>query len=454
MRSFALSELSEPLAARMLGVDAHFDAVSTDSRSIQPGELYVALSGENFDGHCFVARVSELGACAALVSRPGPFPIPVLQVDDTRRALGQLGALNRLHFTGELVAITGSCGKTTVKNMLSAILQNCGETLATAGNFNNEIGLPLTLLRLQPQHRYAVLEMGASRAGDISYLCELAQPTVTVVLNALPAHLQGFGSVDDVARAKGEILSALDGRGTAVFNADSEYAPLWRKLAGEAACLEFGFGDQAAIRAVDIETTAVNGSCFTLRSPAGELAIRLSLSGRHNIANALAAAAAALAVGASLEQVRAGLADLVAEPGRLDRFITATGATVLDDSYNANPGSTKVAIDVLAGNPGRRWLVLGAMSELGEGSASLHAEVGRYARAQGIDLLWGTGGNDAGEAVSAFGESGRYFDSRDELAAAMTSCIGAGDVVLVKGSRSAGMESVVAALRGDDGGGS
>ena len=224
MQSWALSELTEPLAARMLGVDVHFDAVSTDSRTIQSGELYVALSGENFDGHRFVAQVSELGACAAVVSQPGPFPIPALQVDDTRRALGQLGMLNRRQFGGEVVAITGSNGKTTVKNMLSAILQSCGETLATAGNYNNEIGLPLTLLRLQPQHRYAVLEMGASRAGDISYLCELAHPAVAVVLNALPAHLQGFGSVEGVARAKGEILSALGGRGTAVFNGDSEYA--------------------------------------------------------------------------------------------------------------------------------------------------------------------------------------------------------------------------------------
>jgi UDP-N-acetylmuramoyl-tripeptide--D-alanyl-D-alanine ligase len=454
MRSYTLSELTEPLAARMLGVDAHFDTVSTDSRNIQPGELYVALSGENFDGHRFVTQVTELGACGAVVSRPGPFPIPALQVDDTRRALGQLGALNRRHFSGEVVAITGSSGKTTVKNMLSAILQSRGETLATAGNFNNEIGLPLTLLRLQPQHQYAVLEMGASRPGDISYLCELAQPTVSVVLNAQPAHLQGFGCVDDVARSKGEILSALDGRGTAVFNADSEYAPLWRKLSGEAACLEFGFADQAAVRAVDIETAAVDGSSFTLRTPAGELAVRLSLSGRHNIANALAATAAALSVGASLEQVRAGLAGLVPEPGRLNKCTTATGATVFDDSYNANPGSMKAAIDVLAGSPGRRWLVLGAMGELGEGSASLHADVARYARARGIDVLWGTGGGDAREAVSAFGESGRYFENRDELAAAMTGCIGAGDVVLVKGSRSAGMETVVAVLCGEDEGGS
>ncbi len=454
MRTWALSELTEPLAARIVGVDAQFDAVSTDSRTIQAGELYVALSGENFDGHRFVARVAELDACAAVVSQPGPFPIPALQVEDTRRALGQLGALNRRHFNGEVVAITGSCGKTTVKNMLSAILQSCGETLATAGNFNNEIGLPLTLLRLLPQHRYAVVEMGASRAGDISYLCELAQPTVTVVLNALPAHLQGFGSVDGVARAKGEILAALNGRGTAVFNADSEHAPLWRKLAGEARCLEFGFGDQAAITAVDIETIAVDGSRFTLRTPAGELAIRLSLPGRHNIANALAATAAALAVGASLEQVGAGLASQVAAPGRLDTFTTKTGTTVLDDSYNANPGSVEAAIDLLADSRGRRWLVLGAMGELGEGSASLHAAVGRHARDRGIDVLWGTGGGDAREAVSAFGESGRYFDSRDELTAALTRCIGAGDVVLVKGSRSAGMETVVAALRGDNGGGS
>jgi UDP-N-acetylmuramoyl-tripeptide--D-alanyl-D-alanine ligase len=453
MRSYSLSELREPLDARVLGVDARFNAVSTDSRSIQSGDLFVALTGENFDGHRFIEQVSASGASAAVVSGAGPFPLPSLQVRDTRLALGQLGALNRLQFAGEVIAITGSSGKTTVKNMLYAILQHCGETLATAGNYNNEIGLPLTLLQLQTQHQYAVLEMGASRAGDIHYLCDLALPTVTVLLNALPAHLQGFGSVDGVAKAKGEILSALQGKGTAVFNADSEYAPLWRELAANSKSLEFGFAEDAAVRADKIESLGADGSRFLLKTPAGELEVELPLPGRHNIANALAATAAALAAGAKLEQIREGLAGLVAAPGRLHKLTTATGATVFDDSYNANPGSMRAAIDVLADTEGRQWLVLGAMGELGEASEALHAEVGRYALAQGIDKLWATGA-DAVAAVSAFGDQGRFFDTREQLSQELLNQVATGDVVLVKGSRSAAMELVIEVLRGSDGGGS
>ena len=252
MRSFSLAELVQPLQGSLLGVDATFDSVSTDSRHVQPGQLFVALRGDNFDGHRFVEVVAVEGAGAVLVSEPGGFPLPALQVSDTRLALGRLGALNRLHFDGPLVAITGSCGKTMVKNMLAAILQSCGPTLATEGNFNNEVGVPLTLLRLQAEHRYAVVEIGAARAGDISYLCGLASPDIAVLLNALPAHLEGFGNVEGVARAKGEILSALGGDGTAVFFADSEFSPLWRDLAAGARCLDFGFSGGAAVTALDI----------------------------------------------------------------------------------------------------------------------------------------------------------------------------------------------------------
>ncbi len=451
MRSFSLSELVTPLQGSLPGMDASFDAVGTDSRSIQPGQLFVALQGDNFDGHRFLADVSERGASAAVVSMAANYPLPVLQVSDTRLALGRLGALNRLHFDGELIAITGSSGKTSAKNMVAAILAQRGVTLATAGNFNNEIGLPLTLLQLQPEHRFAVLEMGASAAGDISYLCELARPTVSVLLNALPAHLQGFGDLQGVARAKGEIFSGLPVDGTAVFNADSDYASLWRELAGATPTIEFGFSASASVSARDIELDATAGSRFVLLTPRGEANICLSVPGRHNIANALAAAAAALAVGAGLAEISAGLASVTPAAGRLQSTTTACGAVVIDDSYNANPGSVKAAIDVLASAAGHRILVLGAMGELGADSEALHASVGRYARQQGLDALW-TVGADTAATVAEFGAGARVFADRTELIACLQRQLASTDVILVKGSRSAGMDLVVAALTDEAGG--
>jgi UDP-N-acetylmuramoyl-tripeptide--D-alanyl-D-alanine ligase len=445
MRSFALSELLVPLQGTLPGVDASFDAVAIDSRSIQPGQLFVALQGDNFDGHHFLADVSERGASAAVVSAPASYPLPVLQVSDTRLALGRLGALNRQYFDGELIAITGSSGKTSVKNMVAEILAQRGVTLATAGNFNNEIGLPLTLLQLRPEHRFAVLEMGASAAGDISYLCELARPTVSVLLNALPAHLQGFGNLQGVARAKGEILSGLPVDGSAVFNADSDYAPLWRELAAATRSIEFGFSASASVTARDIELNATAGSQFLLITPQGEISISLSVPGRHNIANALAAAATALAIGLDLAEIGAGLASVTPAVGRMQSKTTRRGAVVIDDSYNANPGSVKAAIDVLASAGGRRLLVLGAMGELGAESEALHASVGRYACEQGLDGLW-TVGVETAAAVAEFGAAARIFEDRTELIACLQRELGSTDVILVKGSRSAGMELVVSAL--------
>ena len=445
MRSFALSELVTPLAGSLPGMDAGFDAVATDSRLIQPGQLFVALQGDNFDGHRFVAAVCERGASAAVVSTAANYPLPVLQVGDTRLALGRLGALNRQYFDGELIAITGSSGKTSVKNMVAAILAQRGATLATADNFNNEIGLPVTLLQLRPEHRFAVLEMGASAPGDISYLCELARPAVSVLLNALPAHLQGFGSLQGVALAKAEIFSGLPAAATAVFNADSDYASLWRELAGTTGTIEFGFTAKAPVSARDIELNTPAGSRFLLLTPQGEISINLVLPGRHNIANALAAAAAALAVGTGLAEIGAGLASVTPAAGRMQSIATRSGAVVIDDSYNANPGSVKAAIDVLAAAAGHRMLVLGAMGELGADSEALHAWVGRYACEQGLDALW-TVGADTVAAVAAFGAGARIFDDRHELIACLQRELGNTDVILVKGSRSAGMDLVVTAL--------
>ena len=447
MRSFSLAELVQPLQGKLQGLDVAFDSVSTDSRAVASGQLFVALQGENFDGHSFLGAVAEEGAVAALVSAAGEFPIPALRVSDTRLALGKLAALNRTYFEGPLIGITGSCGKTSVKNMLAAILERLGPTLATAGNLNNEIGVPLTLLRLQPEHRYAVVEMGAARAGDIAYLCGLSTPGIALLLNALPAHLEGFGSVDGVARAKGEILSGLAGEGIAIFPAGTDYSQLWREQAGRAECLDFGF-DEGALRALDIRQCDATGSNFKLSTPAGSAELRLSVAGRHNIANALAAAAAAIAAGVELDDICAGLAAVQADAGRLLPLVAASGARLFDDSYNANPASVKAAIDVLAEAPGRRCLVLGTMAELGPDSERLHAEVGEYAAQKNIQALWTTGVfTDA--AAAAFGENGICFADRDALVEALLAKLGEGDTVLVKGSRSAAMEDVVAALLGE-----
>ncbi len=440
MRNLALSDVAERLAATLRGDDRQFSSVSTDSRSLRAGDLFVALEGEHFDGHDFLDAVARAGAGAALVSRPVSAPLPTLQVRDTELALGQLGALNRELFGGTLVGITGSSGKTSVKNMLAEIFANRGSTLATEGNLNNEIGVPLTLLRLEPQHRYAVIEMGAGKPGDIAYLRSLAQPDIGMLLNVMPAHLERMGSLQGIAETKGAILA---GGRFAIYPADSEFTPLWRNMAQADANLEFAFDSSAAVHVSGMALDA-EGSSFTLHVDGASAAVRLPLPGRHSVANAMAAGAAAVAAGLSLEDVAAGLAAMTATGGRLFRQAGRDGIQVIDDSYNANPGSVRAAIDVLAELPGRRILVLGTMAELGDKVDSLHAEVGSYAAGSDIDLLWGAGPHtDA--AVSAFGEGGRHFESRDMMLQALPA-LRAGDTVLIKGSRSAGMEVIVRAL--------
>jgi UDP-N-acetylmuramoyl-tripeptide--D-alanyl-D-alanine ligase len=449
MRDFCLSELEMPLAGRLQGADASFSSVSTDSRTLLPGELFVALRGPSFDGHGFIELAAERGAAGALVSEAGDFPVSSLKVRDTREALGQLAALNRKYFSGRLVGITGSSGKTTVKNMLGAILRQRAPTLATAGNLNNEIGLPLTLLQLQQQHRYAVIEMGASRAGDIAYLCELASPDVAVLLNALPAHLEGFGDLAGVAKAKGEIFASLGKEGVAIINADSEFAPLWREIAQGSRSLEFGYSEGAAVTAREVVDRGVFGTSFRMVSGRMEAVVELPLPGRHNVLNALAAGAAALAVGMELPDIASGLASLRPEPGRMQVTTTDSGLVVVDDSYNANPGSVKAAIDLLTGCAGRKVLVLGAMAELGADSERLHEDIGCYARERGVDELWLAGAETLATA-RGFGEGAWHCAGLPQLLEKLRDRFGNGDLVLVKGSRSAGMEAVVTALCSPD----
>ncbi|MDX2457153.1 MAG: UDP-N-acetylmuramoyl-tripeptide--D-alanyl-D-alanine ligase, partial [Gammaproteobacteria bacterium] len=360
MMAMQLSEAAQVLAGRYTGTDLAFQGVSTDTRQLVPGALFFALQGPNFDGHRFVEMAREQGAVAAAVARPCQSALPQIEVADTRLALGRLSAHWRQKFSLPVVAITGSNGKTTVRAMTAAVLSWCGRTLATQGNLNNDIGLPLTLARLSEDDQFAVLEMGANHPGEIDYLTGIAQPSIAVITNAGPAHLEGFGDLEGVARAKGEVFARLDAEGVAVINADDAFAPLWRELAGHCRTVEFGLQDAAVTADWQGDTT---GSDMCLRTPAGSVELHLSLPGRHNVMNALAACAVSLSAGADLEAVRQGLESLSPVAGRFNVHSLPDSVTVIDDTYNANPESLQVALDVLALAAGDSWLVLGDMGE-------------------------------------------------------------------------------------------
>ncbi|WP_127477879.1 UDP-N-acetylmuramoyl-tripeptide--D-alanyl-D-alanine ligase [Sulfurivermis fontis] len=439
-----LSQAAAWLAAERSGADVEFHGVSTDTRTLISGALFIALRGPRFDGHDYVAEAAARGAVAVLVEHAVDSPLPQLVVRDTRLALGRLAAAWRLHCNTPLVAITGSNGKTTVKEMCRAIFAHTGKVLATEGNLNNDIGVPLTLLRLTPQHRYAVVEMGANHAGEIAYLSDLAQPDAAVITNAGPAHLEGFGSVEGVARAKGEIYRGLRENGVAVINADDAYADLWRSMAGTHRQLCFGMAPEAIVTARWQAEGC--GSRLWLQTPAGEAELLLPVPGRHNVMNALAATALALALEVDLAAIRRGLEGMQGVAGRLARRTAFNGAQLIDDSYNANPASMRAAIDVLAACAAPRILVVGDMGELGEGAAQLHREIGAYARAAGIDALYAVGPLSAATAAG-FGAGARHFDESAALATALHQVLTADMTVLIKGSRSARMERVVEALQ-------
>jgi len=451
----ALSQTAELLHGRHLGADVAFSSVSTDTRTLSHGDLFVALEGPNFDGHEFLAQAEEQGAIGALVSREVSTDLPRVQVKDTRVGLGELAAQWRQLSKAKLVAVTGSNGKTTVKEMIAAILQRKGATLATQGNLNNDIGLPLTLLRLQ-EEPYAVIEMGANKAGEIGYLSGIARPDVAILNNAGSAHLEGFGSPEGVARAKAEIITGLVQGGTFVFNADDQWADLWRELAGECALRTFGLTASADVSsrpdAVEMRWDGAGFfSRFPVFTPEGEIEIDLHLAGRHNLMNALAAIAAAQLMGAGADDICGGLASMKPVQGRLQPRAGIGGVRLIDDSYNANPDSVAAAISVLATAPAsRRFLVLGDLAELGPEAESLHEALGEQARAAGIEYLYCTGDN-CRAAIRGFGEDGRHFSDQEALADALREILEPEDCVLVKGSRSARMEQVVAALSDKEG---
>lgn len=446
LEAMRLSDLVKPLNATLHGDDAAFDSVFIDSREIKPGSLFVAFGGTRVDGHDYLAKARELGATAAMVEHQVDDPLPQIVVHDSQHALGQLAAIARKAYSGPMVAITGSSGKTSVKEILASILREMGPTLATRGNLNNEIGVPLTLLELTAEHKFAVIEMGAAQIGDIAYSMDIAKPDVGVLTNAGTAHVGRFGSPENIAKAKSEIFSGLANSGKAVINLDSPWFEQWYQLLGKRKSFAFSLVNPTAeLRAESIELDERGCPGFVLVTPKGSITVQLNLLGEHSIANALAAAGAALALDVELEIIRRGLAKLKPVSGRANSLPGKQGALIIDDSYNANPASVKAAIDLLASFKGRRVLVLGDMGELGQWEEQSHREVGTHAKARGIDALFAVGRLSA-LTVESFGAGGRLFATKADLINALQDSLDSQTRVLVKGSRSAGMEEVVAGL--------
>ncbi len=444
----SLQTLADVLNAELIGTDTQIDSVTTDTRQVTQGALFIALKGEKFDAHDFAADAVKAGAGALLVSKHLPVEVPQLVVADTRIALGQLGGWVRQQVPARVVGLTGSSGKTSVKEMTAAILRECGNVLYTAGNFNNDIGVPLTLLRLTAEHDFAVIEMGANHLGEIAYTTALARPETALVNNLSAAHLEGFGSLAGVARAKGEIFDGLPEDGIAVINADNNDWANWQHKLDSKTVWRFSptFGEGIDFSATDVKISPLN-TAFTLHSPQGSIDVSLPVPGRHNIANALAAAALAMSVGASTENVRAGLATLQSVKGRLFPIVLSEGKTLLDDSYNANVGSMTAAAQVLSEMPGYRVMAVGDMAELGAESESCHRQVGEAIRDASIDKVFSIGHDS--RIISDVSGCGEHLEDKAALTARLTSLLSEHAVitVLIKGSRSAAMEQVVRALQ-------
>ncbi|MFN3843602.1 MAG: UDP-N-acetylmuramoyl-tripeptide--D-alanyl-D-alanine ligase [Rehaibacterium terrae] len=449
MRPVQLSQVAAWCEARLIGADGGIAAVSTDTRTLAPGSLYVALRGERFDGHDFCVEAAARGAAALLVDRRVEVALPQLVCDDTLRALGRLAAAVQAGRPAKVIAITGSNGKTSVKTLLHGILAQAGKAYANPGNRNNEIGLPLAVLDAPEDADYAIYEMGAGKPGDIAYLTGIARPHVSLVNNIAPAHLERMGTLLRVAETKGAIYEALPADGVAVINADDAFALYFVERAAGRRVLRFGLEGDAEVTAHDL-LLGTDRSRFELVAPAGRCEVVLPLPGRHSVMNALAAAALALAAGASLEAVRAGLQEARPVPGRQTMHALSEHLVLIDDSYNANPGSVAAAIDTLAAAGDESWLVLGDMAELGEGAELLHADIGGRARRAGIARLF-TVGALSRAASRAYGSGAMHFDDRNALVAALRMALEASAPgrrvrCLVKGSRSSAMDEVVASL--------
>ncbi len=492
-----LSEIAACVQGTLVGDDIAISSICIDTRAIKPGQLYVAIKGHNFDGNEFVAAAEQNGAAAAIVhqgiaatamdggsvtisttarkqddcmdeggratqgavaeveQRMEQLPrelmrpsIPHIVVDDTRLALAELAGAWRNKSAVSVVGITGSNGKTTVKEMVAAILSVNAGTLFTQGNLNNDIGVPLTLLRLNEQHRYAVIEMGANHPGEIEYTSRYAQADVAIITNVGAAHIEGFGSVDGVAEAKGEIIRTLKQSGVAILNRDDAYFDYWKSVAGSRKVISFGIDRGADASAHSIKTEIINhefATTFELLTPKGSLTVKLKLAGRHNVGNALAATAACLALDINLQQIKQGLENVKPVTGRLQPLVSRLGNIVIDDTYNANSASLKAGLDVLVNCPGKPWLVLGAFGELGPESLKMHEQIGELIKSSGVVRLFAVG-SDARYTATAFGEAATFFDDQNDLIKVLKQELKGDEAILIKGSRAQRMEKVAAAL--------
>jgi UDP-N-acetylmuramoyl-tripeptide--D-alanyl-D-alanine ligase len=420
-------------------------SISIDSRHMDPGALFVAVQGENFDGHDFIEQAASKGAVAAIVSRHIETALPTLLVKDTRAALGLIAKKWREQWSLPVIAVTGSCGKTSTKSLIASILGCAGRSIATEGTLNNDIGVPLTVLRLAENQQYAVFELGANHEGEIMYLADIAKPTVSIITNAGAAHLEGFGSIEGVVRAKSEIYQALDSSGIAVLNSDDAHADFWRTVIDGRKTLTFSMYRDADFYARDIDLDAQGHPHFTMVTPQGELSITLPLVGKHHVANALAAAAACFAVNISLETIQKGLESSEPINKRLVVQKSSHGATIIDDTYNANPLSMYAALEVLTHYAGEKIFVLGDMGELGAVIEESHRDVGYKAKQLGVHRLYAVG-QFSRFTAEAFGHDGQYFRNKQDLVVAIKKILNSNMTVLIKGSRSAKMEEVVAAL--------
>ncbi|GAA4803554.1 UDP-N-acetylmuramoyl-tripeptide--D-alanyl-D-alanine ligase [Lysobacter hankyongensis] len=457
MTPLSLARIARAVNGRLVGVDLQVDVLVTDTRKLDAADtaaaLFVALKGENFDGNDYVERAAALGARAALVSREiDGLAIPQIVVANTELALAQLATALQRERAIKVVAVTGSNGKTSVKTLITAILQGAGKTYATPGNRNNEIGMPLAVIETPDDAAFAVYEMGTGKPGDIAYLTAIAPPDVALVNNVAPAHLERMGSLLEIANTKAAVYDDLRSGGAAAINADDAFAPYFAERAHGHRLIRFGLEADADVTARDIALDA-EGSRFILVTPEGEAPVTLSMPGRHNVLNALAATALAMGAGVSLATIAAGLNAAQPVAGRLNLHRLPGGATLIDDSYNANPGSLKAAIDTLAAAGGDAWLVLGDMRELGDDAAALHAEVGRRAKASGIARLYALGALSAA-AADAFGDGARVFDTHAALVAALRNDIDGKEApgalrVLVKGSRGSAMDRIVKDMLAD-----
>lgn len=443
-----LSEVAQHVGGVLVGEDRKISSVSIDTRSLVEGDLYIAIKGQKFDGHAFIEKAEIAGANALLVDYESDIELPQIIVKNTHLALAELAAAWKKRALVTTIGITGSNGKTTVKEMIASVLSVNAKVLFTQGNLNNDIGVPLTLLKLEEDHQYAVIEMGANHAGEIKYSSSYAKPDVAVITNVGAAHIEGFGDLEGIAKAKGEIIESLGHGGVAVLNKDDEFYPLWLEITGDRKKLTFGIENTADIQAKEIVSGIENDGFITrfiLITATEKIAINLCLAGQHNVMNALAVAACCLSVGISLQQIKQGLEEIKPVSGRLQPLLGKHGNLIINDSYNANPDSFKVALDVLKQCGGKNWVALGALGEMGLESENIHKQLGKLLKSMNVARVLAIG-SDAEFSVKEFGKGATFFSSQQQLLETLEDELKGSETVLIKGSRAQKMEKIVAAL--------